>query len=120
MMLSLRSPRLNSNRFVGVEEGSGGMKRSFIRGGGAIGGGILRMVADSPRLCIVGRRSGELPPCGMFFNGALAGILDGLLLDAEQMAEGGNGRNMHHGELDPELGDAAAVAVRTQLNVCRV
>ena len=45
-MLSLRSPRLNSNRFLGVSVGSGGMKRSFIRGGGAIGGPFLRSVDD--------------------------------------------------------------------------
>src|SRR5690242_10773773 len=45
-ILSLRSPRLNSKRFLGVSEGSEGMKRSFIRGGGAMGGPILRIVDD--------------------------------------------------------------------------
>jgi hypothetical protein len=77
-MLSLRSPRLKSNRFTGVSAGSGGTKRSFMRGGGAIGGGIFRMVAESSREGGGGRRSGELPPCGMFFNGARAGIFEGL------------------------------------------
>lgn len=58
-----------------------------MRGGGAIGGGMLRRVedVDSPRLCMVGRRSGELPPCGIVFSGALAGILDGLFWDAADM-----------------------------------
>ena len=52
-MLSLRSPRLNSKRFLGVSLGSGGTKRSFIRGGGARGGPIRRNVDDceSPREC---------------------------------------------------------------------
>jgi hypothetical protein len=49
-----------------------------MRGGGAIGGGIFRMVAESSREGGGGRRSGELPPCGMFFNGARAGIFEGL------------------------------------------
>jgi hypothetical protein len=91
-MLSLRSPRLNSNRFIGVSAGSGGMKRSFIRGGGAIGGGIFRIVEESSRDGGGGRRSGELPPCCMFFKGARAGILDGLFapeaMDMTELASG--------------------------------
>jgi hypothetical protein len=87
-MLSLRSPRLNSKRFIGVSAGSGGMKRSFIRGGGAIGGGIFRIVAESSREGGGGRRSGELPPCCMFFNGARAGIFEGLFApEARDMTE---------------------------------
>jgi hypothetical protein len=77
-MLSLRSPRLKSKRFKGVSAGSGGTKRSFIRGGGAIGGGIFRIVEESSRDGGGGRRSGELPPCCIVFNGARAGILEGL------------------------------------------
>jgi hypothetical protein len=87
-MLSLRSPRLNSKRFRGVSTGSGGIKRSFIRGGGAIGGGIFLIVEESSREGGGGLRSGEFPPCCIDFNGARAGILDGLFgPDAEDMTE---------------------------------
>jgi hypothetical protein len=51
-----------------------------MRGGGAIGGAIFRMV---PALSLEGGgglRSGELPPLRMLFSGARAGILDGLLM----------------------------------------
>lgn len=86
-MLSLRSPRLNWKRFIGVSERSGGMKRSFIRGGGAIGGGICRSVAESSRVGGAGRRSGELPPLRVFLSGAREGIFDGLFApDAETEA----------------------------------
>jgi hypothetical protein len=50
-----------------------------MRGGGAIGGAILRSVPESSRDGGGGRRSGELLLCGMFFRGARAGIFDGLL-----------------------------------------
>lgn len=101
-MLSLRSPRLKSNRFTGVCEGSGGTNKSFILGGGAIGGGILRIVEESSRDGGGGLRSGEFPPCGMFFNGARAGILDGLLLPAaDDMTELARGlRDMLAPKLD--------------------
>ena len=49
--------------------------------GGAIGGGIFRIVEARRSSCDEGRivlRSGELPPCGIVFNGARAGILEGL------------------------------------------
>lgn len=82
-MLSLRSPRLNWKRFTGVSAGSGGTKRSFIRGGGAIGGGIFRIVAESSREGGGGRRSGEFPPCGILVRGARAGIFDGLFARVE-------------------------------------
>jgi len=78
-MLSLRSPRLNSKRFIGVSigDGSGGTNRSFIRGGGAIGGAILRIVAESSRESC-GRFSGELLPFVVPFSPAREGILEGL------------------------------------------
>lgn len=72
---------------MGVSVTSGGIKRSFIRGGGAIGGGICRSVAESSRVGGAGRRSGELPPLMVFLNGARAGIFDGLFApDAETEA----------------------------------
>lgn len=86
-MLSLLSPRLNSNRFMGVSADSGGTNRSFMRGGGAIGGGIFRIVAESSRDGGGGRRSGELPPCCRFFSGARAGIFEGLFAPADDMTE---------------------------------
>jgi hypothetical protein len=105
-MLSLRSPRLNwKRRFVGVsEDGGGGTKRSFIRGGGAMGGAILRMVCESSlrsvcesplrRVCESsrdgggGRRSGEAPPRTDWFSRELDGIFEGLFtLGAVDMIE---------------------------------
>jgi hypothetical protein len=73
---------------MGVSAGSGGTKRSFIRGGGAIGGGIFRIVAESSLEGGGGRRSGELLPFCIFFNGARAGIFEGLFVtEAEDMTE---------------------------------
>jgi hypothetical protein len=56
-----------------------------MRGGGAIGGGIFRSVAESSREGGGGRRSGELPPCCMLLRGARAGILDGLFMPDADM-----------------------------------
>jgi hypothetical protein len=50
-----------------------------MRGGGAIGGAILRIVPESSREGGGGRRSGELRLSWMFFRGARAGIFEGLL-----------------------------------------
>lgn len=66
------------------------MNRSFIRGGGAMGGAIFRTVdeEESSRESVAGRRSGELPPWRMLPRGARAGILEGLLsADALDMTE---------------------------------
>lgn len=63
------------------------MKRSFIRGGGAIGGAIFRIVVESSREGGGGRRSGELLPCRMLPNGARAGIFDGLFAPAVDITE---------------------------------
>jgi hypothetical protein len=50
------------------------------------------MVAESSREGGGGRRSGELPPCCMFFNGARAGIFEGLFapeaMDITELARG--------------------------------
>lgn len=72
---------------MGVSTGSGGTKRSFIRGGGAIGGAILRIVCESSREGGAGRRSGESLPWFMLRKGARAGILVGLLVPEEDMTE---------------------------------
>lgn len=58
-----------------------------MRGGGAIGGGIFRIVAESSREGGGGRRSGELPPCLRLFNGARAGIFEGLFAPADDITE---------------------------------
>lgn len=106
-MLSLRSPRLKSKRLTGVPAGSGGTKRSFIRGGGAIGGGIFRIDAVESSLDGGGgRRSGELPPCGMFFRGARAGIFEGLFATDDMM-------NADMVELAKALRDTLAPSVDT-------
>jgi hypothetical protein len=72
------------------------MKRSFIRGGGAMGGAILRRVWESSlrRVCELsrdgggGRRSGEAPPYCDLFSCERDGIFDGLFtLGAEDMTE---------------------------------
>jgi hypothetical protein len=53
-----------------------------------MGGGIFRMVEESSLEGGGGRRSGELPPCWRFFNGARAGIFEGLLVtEAVDMTE---------------------------------
>lgn len=72
---------------MGVSTGSGGTNKSFILGGGAIGGGIFLMVDESSRTGGAGRRSGELPPCCIFLKGARAGIFDGLLMEAADATE---------------------------------
>lgn len=45
------------------------------------------MVDESSREGGGGRRSGELPPCCRFFNGARAGIFEGLFAPADDMTE---------------------------------
>jgi hypothetical protein len=50
------------------------------------------MVDESSRVGGAGRRSGELPPCCMFFKGARAGIFEGLFaaeaIDMTELASG--------------------------------
>lgn len=52
-----------------------------------MGGGSFRIVAESSLEGGGGRRSGELPPWRMLFNGARAGILEGLFAPEASIIE---------------------------------
>lgn len=79
------------------------MKRSFIRGGGAIGGGIFRIVdeEESSREGGGGRRSVEGFPCRILPRVARAGIFDGLFIPDDIETELASGfRDMLAPKLD--------------------